>query len=134
MGNKILLEDITPTLEKLRKERSSYMEWSANNTEIERLTRFLTAYQFYSAQHILQNSVGNLESMEAKKEEIKEKQETVQDQTNQIKQLMLQKENQIHSTFKSLENAVSARSKELVKDTSTWQHATDNLKAEKKTY
>jgi structural maintenance of chromosome 2 len=37
--NKILHEEITPTLERLRKDRSLFMQWSNNNTEIERLAR-----------------------------------------------------------------------------------------------
>lgn len=41
--NKVVTEELTPTLERLRKERSYFMQWSANNTEIERLTRFCTA-------------------------------------------------------------------------------------------
>ena len=32
--NKILVEELTPTLESLRKERSSFMKYSANNTEV----------------------------------------------------------------------------------------------------
>merc|ERR1712228_485284 len=56
----------------------------------------------------------------------------IEDKTIQIKQLMLQKENQIHTTFKVLESAVSDRSKALVKHTSKWQHASDNLNVEKK--
>jgi hypothetical protein len=32
--NKILTESITPTLDKLRSERSTFMRWAANNTEV----------------------------------------------------------------------------------------------------
>jgi len=39
---KILDEDISPTLEKLRKERAAYMAWSTGNVEKERLERFCT--------------------------------------------------------------------------------------------
>ncbi len=33
--NKLLADEITPTLEKLRKERTAYQQWVHNNTEIE---------------------------------------------------------------------------------------------------
>merc|ERR1719456_261105 len=38
--NRILADEITPTLEKQQKERTSYMRWASNNNEIERLSRF----------------------------------------------------------------------------------------------
>jgi len=37
--NKVLAEDILPTLDKLRKEKTAYMQWMANRTEIDRLER-----------------------------------------------------------------------------------------------
>lgn len=54
--NKILEEEITPQLEKLRKEQSSYMQWSSNNTEIERLERLCVALRFHQASQIANES------------------------------------------------------------------------------
>jgi structural maintenance of chromosome 2 len=45
--NKLLADEITPTLEKLRKERTAYQQWVHNNTEIERLARFCVAHEFF---------------------------------------------------------------------------------------
>ena len=39
----VLAEDITPTLERLRKERTEYLEWSKGNAEVERLRRLTVA-------------------------------------------------------------------------------------------
>lgn len=50
--NKILAEDISPSLEKLRRERAEYQKWSQSNQQIEVLERFCTAYQFYKANSI----------------------------------------------------------------------------------
>ena len=47
--NTVLSEEITPTLEKLRSERTGYMKWSSNHAEIEKLQRFATAAVFYEA-------------------------------------------------------------------------------------
>ncbi len=46
----ILAEDITPSLEKLRKERAQYMAWSTANAQVERLERFCTAWEFTQAE------------------------------------------------------------------------------------
>lgn len=48
----VLAEEITPTLENLRKERSHYMKWSSNQTEIERLSRFTVAYEYTKVRKI----------------------------------------------------------------------------------
>ena len=45
--------DITPTLEKLRAQRSAYLQWASNSTEIERLRRQQTAFAYYEAREIL---------------------------------------------------------------------------------
>lgn len=47
--------DITPTLEKLRAQRSAYLQWASNSTEIERLHRQETAFEYYSARQTLHN-------------------------------------------------------------------------------
>ena len=45
--------DITPTLEKLRAQRSAYLQWASNSTEIERLHRQQTAFAYYEAREVL---------------------------------------------------------------------------------
>ncbi len=54
--NKILSEEIIPQLEKLRKERTQYVTWSANSTEIERLGRYVLAYQLFTAMQTIAES------------------------------------------------------------------------------
>jgi len=51
---KLLDEEITPSLEKLRKERSAYLQWAENNTAIERLIRYCVAGTFLQATQTLQ--------------------------------------------------------------------------------
>merc|ERR1719174_3306791 len=62
--NRILAEEITPTLEKLQKERSNYMRWASNNNEIERLSRFCLAYQYVTWQGKFDARNSELEEME----------------------------------------------------------------------
>ena len=47
--DKLLEEEILPTIEKLRKERGEYMKWAAGNDALERLRRFCVAYEFTRA-------------------------------------------------------------------------------------
>jgi structural maintenance of chromosome 2 len=46
---KVLSEEISPTLEKLRGERSTYVQWTNNNQEMEKLTRFCIALDYSKA-------------------------------------------------------------------------------------
>mmetsp|Transcript_75704 Transcript_75704/g.180896 ORF Transcript_75704/g.180896 Transcript_75704/m.180896 type:complete len:1202 (-) Transcript_75704:118-3723(-) len=62
--NRLLSEEITPTLEKLQKERSNYMLWVSNNNEIERLERFCVAYEYVQFKNRLENKNQQLEEME----------------------------------------------------------------------
>jgi structural maintenance of chromosome 2 len=47
---KVLAEEITPTLDKLRTERGAYMQFTASSAECERLERFVTAHEYHAAQ------------------------------------------------------------------------------------
>eukprot|EP00933_Yihiella_yeosuensis_P044862 TRINITY_DN40139_c0_g1_i1.p1 TRINITY_DN40139_c0_g1~~TRINITY_DN40139_c0_g1_i1.p1 ORF type:complete len:1222 (-),score=402.44 TRINITY_DN40139_c0_g1_i1:218-3883(-) len=62
--NRLLSEEITPTLEKLQKERANYMLWVSNNNEIERLQRFCVAYEYVQVKNRLENKNHQLEEME----------------------------------------------------------------------
>ncbi|SPQ99207.1 unnamed protein product (mitochondrion) [Plasmodiophora brassicae] len=71
--NKTLSEEITPQLEKLRRECALFHKWSANATDIQRLDRRATAYRFVQAEQSLnapiaveyKNSVDDLHTKEA---------------------------------------------------------------------
>ena len=47
---KLLKEDINPTLNKLKEERFSYMEYQKILRELEHLGKLYTAYQFVCAE------------------------------------------------------------------------------------
>ena len=46
----MLREEITPTLETLRADRSAYLEFQKTRTEIDHLSRFVTAHMLYEAE------------------------------------------------------------------------------------
>jgi len=62
--NRLLAEEITPTLEKLQKERANYMLWVSNNNESERLQRFCVAYEYTQVKSRLENKNQQLEALE----------------------------------------------------------------------
>lgn len=65
--NQTLDEEITPTLQKLRDERSSYLEYQKVQREAERFTRLLIAYQFLVASRTADNASSEMEEMKAEK-------------------------------------------------------------------
>mmetsp|Transcript_50030 Transcript_50030/g.160046 ORF Transcript_50030/g.160046 Transcript_50030/m.160046 type:complete len:1214 (-) Transcript_50030:205-3846(-) len=68
--NRLLSEEITPTLEKLQRERANYMMWVSNNNEIERLQRFCVAYEYVQVKHRLENKNQQLDEMEESRQQL----------------------------------------------------------------
>jgi structural maintenance of chromosome 2 len=61
----VLRDDITPTLDKLRSDRQQYLQWAANNTRCEQLTRLCVAYDFKTQDDLRANGQGKLTALEA---------------------------------------------------------------------
>ncbi|OAO14862.1 structural maintenance of chromosomes protein 2 [Blastocystis sp. ATCC 50177/Nand II] len=132
--NKLLREDITPTLEKLRSQRSAYLQWASNSTEIERLHRQETAYLYYQARETLRE--GDEENrLLAEELQLKDALKRVE-----------KEESELHASMKRLEDARSARngdeveevhrrevekSKELVKENSSYVNEIQSVDREK---
>merc|ERR1712187_939477 len=62
--NSLISEEITPTLEKLQKERANYMLWMSNNNEIDQLQRFCIAYEYLQVKQRLENKNQQIDEME----------------------------------------------------------------------
>lgn len=73
--HRVLEEDITPTIRKLREERSSYLEYQKIIREIEHLSRLIIAYDYMRLEEAKQRSKDDLVKLENKvnstKEELK---------------------------------------------------------------
>ena len=65
---KVLQNEITPTLERLRSEKKHYLKWSATHAEIEKLQRLCVAYQYSRASEEVERSADELAAMEAERE------------------------------------------------------------------
>ncbi|KAG8464835.1 hypothetical protein KFE25_010203 [Diacronema lutheri] len=62
---KVLVEEITPTLDKLRTERGQYMQFTASSAECERLERLVTAHDFCAARRACEQGGEALEELKA---------------------------------------------------------------------
>lgn len=134
--NKILVEEITPTLAKLKKERSSYITWSSNKTEIERLDRFRVAHQFHEAEEVAGRSRERLEGLQGELEELEERRRELasaaEDKRGQIALLQERRQEEMRGPFERLQKAENEESVRLVKTTSKWKHRCEALDAEER--
>lgn len=128
---KILMEELTPTLENLRKERSSFIKYSTNEAEIERLRRFTVAASFMEAEVVADRSNDDVKGMEDQKNQFVQDcvdiEEEVKERSAEVKELTKQKDEEFQTQFKEQEKIVQELSKDLVKVTSAWQHQKDTL-------
>ncbi|KAL5969985.1 Structural maintenance of chromosome protein 2 [Taenia solium] len=62
--DRVLYEDITPTIRKLREERSSYLEYQKVVREIEHLSKLIVAYDFTRLEEAKQRSKDDLVKLE----------------------------------------------------------------------
>eukprot|EP00002_Diphylleia_rotans_P004444 TRINITY_DN13288_c0_g1_i1.p1 TRINITY_DN13288_c0_g1~~TRINITY_DN13288_c0_g1_i1.p1 ORF type:complete len:1250 (+),score=317.58 TRINITY_DN13288_c0_g1_i1:52-3801(+) len=134
--NKVLVEEITPTLEKLRSERAQYMKWSSNNTEMERLQRFCVAWDYINSEKAVSKCTEEIKGLHEQQDALKKQVEThshiAQSYDTQIKDLVDQRAREMDGEFKNLEAKVADVSKELVKHTSTWTNKKETLETEEK--
>ncbi|XP_060695349.1 structural maintenance of chromosomes protein 2 [Hemiscyllium ocellatum] len=132
----ILEEEITPTLQKLKEERSSYLEFQKITREIEHLTRLYVAYQFVCAEETKLRSAEDLKSMQ---DSITKLQETNSDCEKKVKEINKEvaelekiRDEQVGGVLQSLEQAVAHAHRMDAKVQSTYDSKKDNLKAEEK--
>ena len=58
--NKILLEEISPQLEKLMKDKQTFLTWKSRENEIQRLAKVLIAYEYISIEKGLNNRTNEI--------------------------------------------------------------------------
>jgi structural maintenance of chromosome 2 len=133
--NKLLDQEILPALEKLRKERTQYMQWANGNAELDRLKRFCIAYEFVQAERIKDNAVCEVEQVKARIAEMDDNtgkaQAEIQEMETKISKLTAEKEASMGTEVKSLSEKVDALSQDLVREVSVLNNKEDTLKSEK---
>ncbi|KAF5457688.1 hypothetical protein F2P56_021772 [Juglans regia] len=133
--NKLLDQEILPALEKLRKERTQYMQWANGNAELDRLKRFCIAHEYVQAERIRDNAVCEVEQVKASIAEIDDDtgrtQEEIQEMEAKISKLTAEKEASMGAEVKSLSEKVDAFSQDLVRQVSVLNNKEDTLRSEK---
>lgn len=138
LPKQVLAEEITPTLEKLRAERAAYLKWASNNTEAERLARFVVAADFCRAESTRDGAAAeakrvaaSIVALQAKVRELKAraaKEEAAMRDAETARTASAGGE-----AFRALVDAEEGLGKELVKHTTGLQHrraaAKDDVRA-----
>ncbi|KAJ5071289.1 structural maintenance of chromosomes protein [Anaeramoeba ignava] len=133
----ILDKEITPTLERLRKEKDQYMKWTSNKSEYDRLKKISIAFEFTSSLKKVTESENIVKQMETEKKQLNDKIKENEDQISlkktEIQKLNTTKDKKLGGKYKQLEESVTTLSNELVRISTMIQHSKDSQKSETKT-
>ncbi|XP_010133775.1 PREDICTED: structural maintenance of chromosomes protein 2 [Buceros rhinoceros silvestris] len=135
---KVLNEEINPTLQKLREDRSSYLEYQKVVRTMEHLSRLCIAYEFVVAEETKSSSADILKEMHAKVEELQESvaetEEKVRKLDEEIVEMEKKRDKEVDGTLHSLEGALSEIQKLHTKAQSALDLKKQNLKNEEIKY
>uniref|UniRef100_M4B1T1 Structural maintenance of chromosomes protein n=1 Tax=Hyaloperonospora arabidopsidis (strain Emoy2) TaxID=559515 RepID=M4B1T1_HYAAE len=130
--NSILANEITPTLEKLRAEKTHYLKWAANNTEMERLQRFCVAFDYQKAQDALKNTAQHVEKMQQAQRALKEEEghieREIEEVEDEVEVLQQQRDKEMGKEFQQLKDNVEKIGKDVVKFTTKLEHCKASIK------
>ncbi|XP_023886835.2 structural maintenance of chromosomes protein 2-1 [Quercus suber] len=133
--NKLLDQEILPALEKLRKERTQYLQWANGNAELDGLKRFCIAYKFVQAERIKDNAVCGVELEKARIAKTADNMGTmraeIQEMETEVLKFTVKKEASMGGELKSLSEKVDAISQDLVREVSALNNKEDTFKIEK---
>jgi structural maintenance of chromosome 2 len=128
--NSVLSEEITPTLERLRGEKQSYLKWSKNSADIERIERFVIASEYMKSQRALESNVEGSTEMERQVKELEKEIENFEAQISEKEEQSSALSSKLKGEFANSHTRIKAeeekQSKELVKATSAWQSSQES--------
>lgn len=130
----VLEEEITPTIQKLKEERSSYLEYQKLLREIEHLSRLYIAYQFLLAEDTKERSAEALKEMQDKikklQEEVYENDKKIKALSHEIEELEKRKDKEVGGILRSLEDALTEAQRVNTKSQSAFDFKKKNLASE----
>jgi structural maintenance of chromosome 2 len=133
---KVLVNEITPTLERLRKERKHYLQWSKNNAEIEKLQRLCVAHQYTQYHEEVSRSAEELLGMETERDRLKQTVQSlkaaVQERGAEAAKLHDLREKEFGKALEKAKSKEESLSKELVKMNTHWKNKKSTLDKEEK--
>ncbi|XP_074993529.1 structural maintenance of chromosomes protein 2 isoform X2 [Calonectris borealis] len=134
----VLNEEITPTLQKLKEERASYLEYQKVIRAIEHLSRLCIAYQFVLAEETKVSSAEVLKEMQANVEKLRESmaesEKKVKQLNEEIAEMEKERDKEVGGTLRSLEDALSEIQRVHTKAQSALDLKKQNLKSEENKY
>ncbi|RXM32345.1 Structural maintenance of chromosomes protein 2 [Acipenser ruthenus] len=132
----ILEEEITPTLQKLKEERSSYLEYQKVMREIEHLSRLYVAYLFVCAEETKVKSAEDLKEMQdcigKLQQNMAENERKVKELSQEIAELEKKRDKDVGGVLRSLEDTLSEVQRVDTKAQSALDLKKQNLKGEEK--
>jgi structural maintenance of chromosome 2 len=134
---RVLREDITPMIEKLKQERSSYIEYQKCEREYVHLHKISLAFNYYQSAEILKSNQSNLNKIESELEKnnnrIFEINQTIISLKNFVEEAKLEMKNsQDHNMLIKLEADLKQVQIEITKINSEIQFVNSNIKSEHK--
>jgi len=123
--NTILSDEITPTLERLRGEKQSYLQWSKNSADIERLERFVVAGKFVKATKALDatSSVDLKSNLEKVSEKVHALKSSVASLSEEVDKCQTAMSGELKDSNSLLQKKEKECSNNLVQKTSAWESA-----------
>eukprot|EP01129_Flabellula_baltica_P007646 TRINITY_DN2988_c0_g1_i1.p1 TRINITY_DN2988_c0_g1~~TRINITY_DN2988_c0_g1_i1.p1 ORF type:complete len:1181 (-),score=346.90 TRINITY_DN2988_c0_g1_i1:34-3576(-) len=132
----MLDEEITPTLNSLRKQQEKYMRWLDNKRELERLERVKIAYYYWKSSSMISDSPEDIAEVEERVREvnknIKKNKKLLKEYQKEILSLTEEKEDQMSGDIIKLEEKVKKLSKKLIEIESSYKNQEISFKKENK--
>ncbi|KAH0461507.1 hypothetical protein IEQ34_009082 [Dendrobium chrysotoxum] len=132
--DKLLDQEILPSLEKLRKERMQYMQWANGNAELDCLKRFCIAYEYVQAEKVRDGAVSGVAQIKIKISELDDRTERsrrdMELMESNLSNLISDKEAKLGGEVKKLSLTVDELSRCLVKETSIMSNQEESLRSE----
>lgn len=136
--NKIIANEISPTLEKLQKDRAAYKEYTDNQMKLDRVKRQSTAYSYWRMKQVESGDSEEFRRLKSDEERLAQEESEASEEIERIGEeivsLKAKREQVLEGTFKTLQKEENECSKRLVKANSVWQNKKDGLKVERKTH
>lgn len=126
--NKIISEEITPQLEKLLKDKQNYLTWKSRENEISRITKLLTALDYYNISEGISNKAALVESLrktnESNNQEVNKRNFIIEN----LNKEMLNIENLSRKENDQMLHELENNHKHITNEMKTFKQQEDNLK------
>ncbi|GAM24797.1 hypothetical protein SAMD00019534_079720, partial [Acytostelium subglobosum LB1] len=129
---RILAEEITPTLEKLKSERSDYLKFTNSNTECERLGRFVIAYEYTMANQTVHNQTNVTDELNNNRKQLQQEQQELEAEIEELKkQLKKFEKKDKELDISGLEEQCDRLATTMFKNQSSRDHKREELEKER---